>query len=457
MTDTSRLIDEATPHVQDDESVQENAVDHAATAPAPVVMDSSAAPGGGYSAVDAPIGGGAAAGEARTAQHGLFEHSHGAGSPVPDQSRAERRTSFHVADFVLPTGREEEWRFTPLDLLHGLLDDAPSDEGAAHLTVDAPGAVVGVLAPGQAPRGTVLVPADRAAVVASAGTPEGLHVQIPADAELAEPVRVTLRGADGLRGNTHVVIEAGRHSRAIVVLDHVGSGRHTGNVEIVTGDGSNLTVVSLQRWQDDAVHLGQHDALVGRDARFKHVAVSLGGKVVRLNTNVRYAGPGGDATLLGVYFADAGQHLEHRSFVDHEPARCTSLVTYKGALQGDTARTVWVGDVLIRASAEGTQTYELNRNLVLTDGGRADSVPNLEIETGQIEGAGHASATGRFDDEQLFYLQARGIPEVEARRLVVRGFFADVVAQIGVPDVQELLMAAIEDELAGAMVNGARA
>ena len=226
-------------------------------------------------------------------------------------------------------------------------------------------------------------------------------------------------------------------------------------LEIVTGDGSDLTVVSLQRWADDAVHLGQHDALVGRDARLKHVVVSLGGKVVRLNTNVRYAGPGGDATLLGVYFADAGQHLEHRSFVDHEAPKCTSLVTYKGALQGDTARTVWVGDVLIRATAEGTSTYELNRNLVLTDGGRADSVPNLEIETGQIEGAGHASATGRFDDEQLFYLQARGIPEVEARRLVVRGFFADVVAQIGVPDVQELLMAAIEDELAGAMLHGA--
>ena len=113
---------------------------------------------------------------------------------------------------------------------------------------------------------------------------------------------------------------------------------------------------------------------------------------------------------------------------------CRSRVTYKGALQGEGAHTVWVGDVLIRADAEGTDTYELNRNLVLTDGARADSVPNLEIETGEIAGAGHASATGRFDDEQLFYLQARGIPEDEARRLVVRGFFAELVQQIGVPD-----------------------
>jgi Fe-S cluster assembly protein SufD len=286
--------------------------------------------------------------------------------------------------------------------------------------------------------------------VAHANTPQAMHVSVPAEAELAEPIRVVVTGAAGTRGNGHLVIEAGRFSRATVVIDHVGSGQHTGNVEVLVGDGANLTVVSLQRWEDDAIHLAQHDALVGRDARYKHVAVSLGGKVVRVNSNVRYAGPGGDALMLGVYFADAGQHLEHRSFVDHDAPRCKSVVTYKGALQGETAHTVWVGDVLIRAGAEGTSTYELNRNLVLTDGARADSVPNLEIETGEIEGAGHASATGRFDDEQLFYLQARGIPLDEARRLVVRGFFAELVAQIGLPEVEERLVAAIESELSSA-------
>ena len=192
----------------------------------------------------------------------------------------------------------------------------------------------------------------------------------------------------------------------------------------------------------------QHDALVGRDATFRHISVTLGGEVVRLNANVRYAGPGGDATLLGVYFADAGQHLEHRSFVDHNTPHCKSHVTYKGALQGETARTVWVGDALIRAAAEGTDTYELNRNLILTDGARADSVPNLEIETGEIVGAGHASATGRFDDLQLFYLQSRGIPEDEAKRLVVRGFFADIVREIPLTDLRDEVTAAIEAELA---------
>jgi Fe-S cluster assembly protein SufD len=106
-----------------------------------------------------------------------------------------------------------------------------------------------------------------------------------------------------------------------------------------------------------------------------------------------------------------------------------------------------VGDVLIRADADGTDTYELNRNLLLTPESRADSVPNLEIETGEIVGAGHASATGRFDDEQLFYLQSRGIPADEARRMVVRGFFADVINQIGVDALEERLLAAVEAEL----------
>jgi Fe-S cluster assembly protein SufD len=115
---------------------------------------------------------------------------------------------------------------------------------------------------------------------------------------------------------------------------------------------------------------------------------------------------------------------------------------------------VWIGDVLIRATAEGTSTYELNRNLILSDGARADSVPNLEIETGEIIGAGHASATGRFDDEQLFYLQARGITADEARRLVVRGFFAAIVNRIGVVSVQDHLMDAIDGELSLSLGSG---
>jgi len=170
-----------------------------------------------------------------------------------------------------------------------------------------------------------------------------------------------------------------------------------------------------------------------------------------VNSTATFVGPGGEVEQDGLYFSDEGQHLEHRLFVDHAAPKGTSNVLYKGALQGRGARSVWVGDVLIRKEAEGTETYEMNRNLVLTEGARADSVPNLEIETGEIEGAGHAAATGRFDDEQLFYLMARGISEIEARRLVVRGFFQELIQRIEVPEVRDYLTEQIEIELQRSM------
>jgi Fe-S cluster assembly protein SufD len=380
------------------------------------------------------------------------DHSHNHGVTVMS-SRAERLTSFNVADFQLPTGREEEWRFTPVRGLANLFSDTATDntpEPAAAVTVDAPeGYVRGSLAKEAAPRGTVLTPADRAAVVASANVEEALHVVIPAEAEPAEPVRIHVHGAGaGRRSNGHVVLEAGPNSRSVVIVEHTGAADHNGNVEVIVGEGAKLTVISVQLWEDDAKHLGQHDAQVGKDAVYKHIAVSLGGSIVRLNSNVRFAGEGAEAELLGLYFADAGQHLEHRSFVDHNVPNCKSNVLYKGALQGKNAHTVWVGDVLIQKQAEGTDSYEKNQNLVLTDGCRADSVPNLEIETGLIEGAGHASSTGRFDDEHLFYLMARGIPEEVARRLVVRGFLNEIIQQIKVPALEERLTEAVERELA---------
>ena len=207
-------------------------------------------------------------------------------------------------------------------------------------------------------------------------------------------------------------------------------------------------MVSLQDWADDGVHLSHHYATVGRDARLQHTVVALGGDQVRVAPSVRYSGPGGDAELHGLYFADDGQHLEHRLFVDHNQPNCRSRVEYKGALQGDAAHTVWIGDVLIRAEAVGTDTYEHNRNLLLTVRARADSVPNLEILTGEVAGAGHASASGRLEDHHLFYLMARGIPLAEARRLVIRGFFGELIGKIEVPELRDRVAAAIEAELA---------
>ncbi|MCD4535224.1 Fe-S cluster assembly protein SufD [Nocardioides sp. cx-169] len=360
--------------------------------------------------------------------------------------------SFDLADHPVPTGREEIWRFTPLKRLRGLHAEAEFLAPVIATEWEAPEGVAVRVVEGDEARAlrgvSGLVPNTRFAARVLAEVPSTLLVDVPAESELDAPVVLRLRGTDAsVTEAEHVVLRFGAHSRGLVVLDHTGHASLAQVVEVVAGDGSEVTVVSLQDWDDDAVHLTHHEALVGRDAAYKHVAISFGGDVVRMDANVRYAGPGGAAELLGLYFADEGQHLEHRLFADHNEPRTKSNVVYKGALQGQGAHTVWVGNVLIRKVAEGIETYEENRNLVLTDGCQADSVPNLEIETGEIEGAGHASATGRFDDEQLFYLRARGIAEAEARRLVVHGFFNDLIRKIGVPSLEEKLMATVEEEL----------
>ena len=378
-------------------------------------------------------------------------HSHGRGG-VPEASRAARLASFELADFPVPTGREEEWRFTPVDRLAPVLDPAGTGlaaTGALVTVVNPPEVAVEIVGRDDARLGTAGIPGDRAAAVAWASFRESTVVTVGREAVASEPVSIRVEGVPGAAeaSAVHLLVHARELSEAIVVIDHVGPAALAETVEVVAEDGAHLTIVSIQDWDAGALHAASHRVRLGRDAHVRHVVVTLGGDVVRITPDVAFTGEGAEFEGVGLYFADAGQHLEHRLFVDHAVPSCRSRVAYKGALQGAGAHAVWVGDVLIRAIAEGTDTYELNRNLVLTDGARADSVPNLEIETGVIEGAGHASATGRFDDEQLFYLRARGIPEEDARRLVVRGFFAELIQQIGVPAVEERLIAAIEAEL----------
>ncbi|WP_239334159.1 Fe-S cluster assembly protein SufD [Frankia sp. CiP3] len=348
----------------------------------------------------------------------------------------------------LPTGREEEWRFTPLRRLGGLLGGPAAD---ASFTVDVeapPGVTVEHVGTDDARVGRVLTPADRVSAFAMTRAEHAVVVTVPAEAAPDTPVVVRLHGSGGTAYG-HLVVEVGAFASVTVVLDHTGQAVFAGNVELSIGDSGSLTFVSLQDWDPGAVHVAAHAARVGRDARFRSFTVTLGGDLVRLSPTVTYAGPGGDAELYGLFFTDAGQHQEHRLLVDHSPRSCRSRVAYKGALQGEGAHAVWIGDVVIGADAVGTDTYELNRNLVLTDGARADSVPNLEISTGEVVGAGHASATGRFDDEALFYLMARGIPADEARRLVVRGFFAEIVDRIEIDSLRERITAAVEAELDG--------
>jgi Fe-S cluster assembly protein SufD len=366
------------------------------------------------------------------------------------ESHLHPEGSFDVDAHAVPTGREEIWRFTPLKRLRGLHDDASLAGTSFAPAFDAPEGVVIERVEDDSLKGVSgLVPWDRISARALKESRTTLHVQVPAEVELDRPVFVTLKGTGTDEATaTHAVIRAGQFSKGIVVVRFEGSMTLADNVEIVVEDGAQLTVVSIDDWADDAVHVGHRHIRVGRDATFKHIDITIGGDLVRHDTTADYAGPGGSVEMLGLYFADAGQHIEHRLFVDHTAPKTKSNVIYKGALQGEGAHTVWIGNVLIRKVAEGIETYEENRNLVLTDGCQADSVPNLEIETGEIEGAGHASATGRFDDNQLFYLRSRGVPEDEARRLVVHGFFNDLVRQIGVPELEEEIAATVEAELA---------
>jgi Fe-S cluster assembly protein SufD len=358
--------------------------------------------------------------------------------------------SFDVADHPVPNGREEIWRFTPLRRLRGLHKDAPLQGDDYEVKFDVPdGATIDISPAAESDRGiTGFVPTDRISARAWEATSHVLTIDIPAEADLAEPVIMSITGQSGTEAIARQwLVRVGAHARATVVVRFEGSATWADNVEILVGDGAQLTYVTIQDWDNDAVHTSTQNAVVGRDGLLRHVAVSFGGDVVRHDITGSYSGPGGEIEMLGLYFADAGQHIEHRLFVDHTAPKTKSHVTYKGALQGQKAHTVWVGNVLIRKVAEGIETYEENRNLILTDGAQADSVPNLEIETGDIEGAGHASATGRFDDEQLFYLRSRGISEAEARRLVVHGFFTDLIRRIGVPAIEQRLADAVEAEL----------
>jgi Fe-S cluster assembly protein SufD len=365
----------------------------------------------------------------------------------PIASASERFTAYDVGAFEVPGGREENWRFTPLRRLRGLHDGTAALDGTTKIEVSGgEGVTVETVGRDDARIGDGGVPADRVAAAAWSAFREATVVTLDGR---PEPVTITVTGPGvGVTAAGHLQIRTTPFAEATVVVEHRGSGALASNLEVALGDGSVLTLVVTEEWADDAVHVSAQHMSVGRDATLRATSVALGGDLVRISPTVSYRGPGGDAELIGLGYADAGQHLEQRLLVDHSVPHCRSDVLYKNALQGDKAHTVWIGDVVIRAAAEATETFEFNRNLVLTQHARADSVPNLEIETGEITGAGHASATGRFDDEQLFYLQSRGIPEDVARRLVVRGFFGEILSKITLPELRERLEAAIEAELA---------
>jgi len=362
---------------------------------------------------------------------------------APAKDLAPRVASRDIEDFDLPKGREEEWRFAPIKKLAEFFQ--PAAWGSVGLAGEH-GASVEFVDISDPRLSQTWLPTDRPSAIAREKATHAVLITIPKESIHSSPIVVNLKNA-GENNYLHVEVHAGPFSKSQVVLIHDTSGNVSGSMLSILGDQADLTMLSVTDAHTAVIQHLHWFTEVGRDANFIGLSITLGGGVIRMVPTLTYRAPGGKAQMLGAFLLDGLQFQEHRILVDHTQPHCTSNVIYKGALSGQGAHSVWIGDVLVRREAVGIETYELNRNLLLTDGPRADSVPNLELETGDVVGAGHASATGRFDDEQLFYMQSRGIPEEIARMLVVRGFFVDVLSKIDDPALSASLMRRIEKKL----------
>lgn len=279
---------------------------------------------------------------------------------------------------------------------------------------------------------------DRTVSVNDAAWNAGVFIHIPNEAELTVPIVVHFHAVSAGAHLPRILIVAGRHSRAEIVLEHSSADVDAlvdEVVEVIAQDGSAIKFASLQRWGSGIQHLSLQKFAVGRDADIHHLAVNIGGTTVRILPEFDMIGAGGSVRPLGVYFADEGQWFDMQPYVRHIAPRASSDVLFKGALQGES-RTVFRGNIFVGKDAVGTSTDENNKSLILTDGARADATPFLEIECADIT-AGHGSATGQIDAKQLFYLEARGIPREEALRLIVYGFFRDVLQEIDLPGVEQ--------------------
>lgn len=299
-----------------------------------------------------------------------------------------------------------------------------------------------------------LVPFDRTKLTAlhAAFRTGGVFLYVPRGVTAELPLQVfTYLDADGAAAFPHLLVVA-EDMADVTVIDRVASPKLTNALsnavtEIHAGAGARVRYVSLQDWGQGVTHLAVQRASLGRDARLHSLAVSFGGSLSRTEVEAILAEPGAHSEMLGVYFTDGSQHFDHRSLQDHAAPHCTSDLLYKGALK-DASRVVYSGLIHIHAGSRRSDAFQTNRNIVLSDEAKADSIPNLEIENNDVR-CSHAASVGPVDEDELFYLQSRGIPRDEAQRLIVTGFFQEVLDRVTLPDVRAGLDAAIEDELRG--------
>ena len=297
-----------------------------------------------------------------------------------------------------------------------------------------------------------LVPTDRTKFTALHGAfrTGGTFLYVPADVAVEMPLQtVTYLDADGAAVFPHTLLIAERGAEVTFIDRYVspdlGRGLSDAIAEIVVGDGAHVRYASIQEWGDGVTHLSVQRTRLGRDADFRSLAVGFGASLARAEVEAVLAEPGGFSELLGVFFADEHQHFDHRSLQDHVASNCTSDLLYKGALL-DESRAVYSGWVHVRPGAQKTSAMQTSRNMVLSEHAKADAIPNLEIEANDVR-CGHAASVGPVEEETLFYLQSRGIPRDEAERLVVTGFFQEVLDRVTLDEVRHGAELAIQEEL----------
>ncbi|MGZ8580640.1 MAG: Fe-S cluster assembly protein SufD [Actinomycetota bacterium] len=278
----------------------------------------------------------------------------------------------------------------------------------------------------------------------------GTFLYVPRDTKIDLPLQtLTYVDVDGAAVFPHtlIVVEAGAE---VTFIERYASPDLTrafsdAITEIHVGDGAHVRYAAIQDWGAGMTHLAVQRARVGRDADVRTLSLGFGADLARTETEVELAEPGGFSEQLGVFFADGDQHFDHRSSQEHVAPNCTSDLLYKGALR-DHSRAVYSGWVYVRPGAQKTDAMQTSRNIVLSEHAKADAIPNLEIEANDVK-CGHAASVGPVEDDALFYLESRGIPHDEAERLIVTGFFQEVLDRVQIDEVREGAEMAIADEL----------
>jgi Fe-S cluster assembly protein SufD len=378
----------------------------------------------------------------------------------------------YVEKLDLPREKDEPWRYTDLRRLRfdlNAFSAASPDVVAANLDV-------GELDPALAARGVILTSLSEALVshpdlvrrhLFAHGNPGqdvfaalhealfsgGSFLYVPAGLEVPVPIQAThhiTEGGVGLFPHDLFVVEEGA---AVVVIDRYRSGElsvpslSNAGVEIVAGPGASVTFLALQEYGDGVWHFQTQRATCAREAALRSLVVTLGARFSRVQAESVLAGERADVSMLGLYFAEGEQHFDMRTLQDHVAPGCTSDLLYKGALK-DMSHTVYSGLIRVHPGAEKTDAYQANRNLVLSDHAKADSKPELEILNNDVR-CTHGSTVGQVDEDQLFYLQSRGVSLEDATHLIVEGFFEDVINRVSVEEVRTALREAITRKLEG--------